>query len=364
MLFSKEEVETETAPLLIRCSFTNLKTFIMLYNHALETLKSLLETKPCDDIIIIKNKYKVRRNQPFSYDLFKFAYPEDENNQEIKKMECSYFVEQLLEYFGHSYPTQIKKSKIELLDKKFGVTLYTEQRGHELKGSVDKDRFFSLVGLCVHQKFSKTEVNLEGLNALGKGSFYVIANYLKKKYGDKYDKGEALPQPTKKPQPAKSKNSKSVPKAKVTVVETEPKEDIPIKFTKFLETNPGFTTKATLIDSAYKQRSYSIFGFTEDFNSHHKATYQWAADVLVLEFLDILRCSDPKHKLTTIKKKVGIKSRLGSNDIIAEQLFYKMFGLCVVMATNEDQGSFNSDELRDFGKSCFLQLIDHLRGKE
>lgn len=41
----------------------------------------------------------------------------------------------------------------------------------------------------------------------------------------------------------------------------------------------------------------------------------------------------------------------------------KMFGSCVVMATNGSQGSFNSDELRDFGKSCFLQLIDHLRGK-
>lgn len=56
-------------------------------------------------------------------------------------------------------------------------------------------------------------------------------------------------------------------------------------------------------------------------------------------------------------------SVVGSNDIIAEQLFYKMFGSCVVLATNGSQGSVNSDELRDFRKSCFLQLIDHLRGK-
>ncbi|MDM3853418.1 MAG: hypothetical protein PT120_00430 [Aphanizomenon gracile PMC649.10] len=158
----------------------------MLYNHALETLKSLLETKPCDDKIIAKKEYKLKKNQTFSYDFFKFAYPEDENNQEIKRMECSYFIKQLLDYFGHSNLPQTQCERIKLLHKRFGVTLYTKQREHDLKGSVDKDRFFSLVGLCVHQKFSKTEVNLEGLNALGKESFYVIANYLKKKYGDKY----------------------------------------------------------------------------------------------------------------------------------------------------------------------------------
>ena len=302
-----------------------------------EHIKTMLRNKPCDSFIIIKHTYRVKATTYFDYDLFKFAYP-DSDARQIERLECSYFLEQLLSWFGRSHPAQQKHEKISLWESITGESLYC---GDLTTSSISRERFFNIVGFFIYVDIYVTvshkfdigkKAKLDMLTALGEECFFLIADYLDGKFGEAYNKGGVLPVPTERKY-------------------AEPANDkLKFKFDKFLATNPKITTQTTIQDNPY-----TIQAFITDFESSHNATYAWAVDYLVSE---ILMASDYNDKsvLNALKANVGIPQE---SDIISEDKFYQLFGCCVLLIAEEINREFRLCALRRLGKSCFLKLVEY-----
>lgn len=304
----------------------------------IEHIKSLLKIKPCDSSIIIRHTYKVRSSAYFEYDLFKFAYPDKDDNP-IKRLECSYFLEQLLTWFGHSYPTQQKHEKITLWEQITGYRLYD---GNTLDSFLSRDRFFCIVGFFIygniygniaHRFDIGKNAKLKMITTLGEECFYLITDYLDEKYGDAYNRGKPLPKP---------KQNKS------SII-----GEVLAKFINFLDTNPQITSETKI-----QERSYSVYGFLLDFDSVHKATYSWAVDYLILELLAALNYH--ASVLNALKANVRIPDNA---ETISESKFYQLFGCCVLLATQAGNQEIKLSTLKRLGKVSFLKLVEHLQNK-
>jgi hypothetical protein len=303
-----------------------------------EHIKSMLKTKPPDNSIIIKHTYRVKATTYFEYDLFKFAYP-DSDARQIERLECSYFLEQLLSWFGHSHTTQQKHEKISLWEKITGESLYS---GNLTESIISREKFFNIVGffiygniyISVSHKFDTgKKAKLAMLTALGEACFFLIADYLDSKFGEAYNNGGELPVPKER------KYNESAT------------EEIRDKFDRFLATNPKITTEKQKEDF-----NYSVFAFTTDFDSVHNATYTWAADFLLLELL----MASGNKKYRTILNALKANVRTPRGETITETEFYQLFGCCVLLIAKEVKQEFKLCALRRLGKSCFLKLVEHL----
>lgn len=304
----------------------------------IEHIKTMLRTKPCDDSIIIKHTYRVRVTTYFDYDLFKFAYPDDDTRQ-VKRLECSYFLEQLLTWLGYLHPTQQKFDKITLWEQITGKSLYT---GDLLTSVVSRENFFNVVGFFIygnvyvnitHKFDTGKKAKLAMLTKLGEECFYLICDYLDAKYGEVYNNSGKLPSPI----PSKYSES-AVSKLKD-------------KFDQFLKTNPKITSKAVV-----NGNNYFVTAFITDFESKYKATYSWAVDYLICE---ILAASGHKDRsvLTALKTNVQIPDNV---EIISESKFYQLFGCCVALIAGALDQKFKRCTLRRVGKACFQNLVDYL----
>lgn len=302
-----------------------------------EHIKNLLKNRPPDNSIIIKYTYQVKATTYFDYDLFKFAYPES-NARQIERLECSYFLEQLLTWFGHPHPTQQKHEKISLWEKITGERLYC---GNLTESSISRERFFNIVGFFIygniyinisHKFDTNKKAKLEILTALGEECFFLIADYLDSKFGEAYNKGGLLPTPDKK----ESANSRVVQ-----------------KFEEFLATNPKITSEKIIRD-----KRYSVSAFITDFDSVHNATYSWAADYLCMEILKTLKIEgNCRSILNALKDNIEVPKK---SDIISEDKFYQLFGCCALLIAEEVNREFKLCALRRLGKTCFLKLVEHL----
>lgn len=161
--------------------------------YSLTKFKTELETRPCEHNIFIKRKiYKTN----FDYDLFDFA----QGDRKIRKQECSYFLDDLLGYFGHSFPTQIKFQRITNLCEILGITRQEFYHQEDDQLFVEDTRFYQIMGLCVYAQFRTGKakhachLTFEELAKLGSSAFYLIVDYLDSKYGDAYEKGLPLPE--------------------------------------------------------------------------------------------------------------------------------------------------------------------------
>lgn len=299
-------------------------------------IQSMLKHKPCDNFMIIKHTYRVKSSTYFDYDLFKFAFPDDDNRQ-VQRLECSYFLEQLLRWFGHPHATQQKHEKITLWENITGESLYT---GNILESTISLKKFFSVVGFFIygniygnisHKFDTNKKAKLNMIATLGEECFFLIADYLDEKYGEVYNQGGKLPAPKED-------------KLNMT-------NEIITKFENFLATNPKITSETIIQD-----HNYSVSAFVLDFESSHKATYAWAVDYLVLEILAVL--GYPKQStLNALKANVQIPEKA---TIISEVKFYQLFGCCVILIAQAHNQEFKLCTLRRLGKICFAKLVSYL----
>ena len=298
----------------------------------IEHIKNLLKTKPCDDAIIIKHNYRVKATTYFDYDLFKFAYDE----RQIARLECSYFLEQLLTWFGRSHPTQQKHEKIGLWESITGESLYS---GNLTESTVSRKKFYSIVGFFIygniyisisHKFDTGKKAKLAMLATLGEECFFLITDYLDAKYGELYNQGGKLPAPRED---------------KFNI-----NSEIITKFENFLMTNPKITAETKIDDN-----HYSISAFLVDFESNHKATYTWAVDYLVLEILAILGYKG-QSTLDALKANVQILAEA----TISEAKFYQLFGCCAILIAKATNQEFKLCTLRRLGKECFFRLVGYL----
>lgn len=308
----------------------------------LEHIRTLLKSKPCDDSIIIKHRYRVKATTYFEYDLFKFAYP-DSDARRIDRLECSYFLEHLLDWFGHSFPTQQKYLKIKTWESVTGEDFYA---GSLLDSTISREKFFNIVGFFVYGKIyinishkfdTGKKAKLAMLTELGEECFFLIADYLDAEFGEAYNNNGILPIPKEREYPEYNK-----------------RDTINTKFDKFLTTNPAITIEANL-DSG----KYSVAAFVTDFNSVHNATFAWAVDFLILEMLAAAKY--PASTLNALKANVRISE---NRRVISESKFYQLFGCCVLLILGVTDQEVKLNTLRRLGKLCFLRLVDYLENKK
>jgi hypothetical protein len=296
-------------------------------------LKERLKTKPCDNIILIRHKYLVKCHADFNYDLFKFAYS---NSDKILRLECSYFIEQLLSYLDLALPTQQKAKKIKTWELIHNNTFYDPDEGIT-SSEISKEKFFSLIGLCFYQhNFASSQFMLEDRKhgkikmfpVIGQKCFDLIVDYLDDKYGAIYDAKGNLP----------------APKSSVVIDQTSE------VFDNFLASRPKFTRKKSL---KKHNLTYEISGLEPDFKSEYKATFQAAADFLVCDCLKL--AGKKSGYLKNIKQHLNLDS-----EIITERVFYKMFALCCLEIASLSGEYLDSYKLRTLGRNCFLKLLEYL----